>query len=239
MTRCLDYIEKHEFVNNKEITSLIKAEWQTVRTNQLGLLENTAKSLFSERCCGALFFGDQVVASNGHWLIHANTDGPSMDYNVSHFFYDYITDEVRENYNPFTKEGVYVVDLFDLICCPQQYQFKLRAVDIVDCSEQLVPTIRARRNTTFEAQPKTGTSALEFILTTRKEVISDIIPLPVPVYSPFPSFSVNLSYFCKMMAVATNYADTVFVETADVGSPLYIRLPAMTFVLGQYLRRMV
>lgn len=238
MIRCLDYIAKHELVDSKELASLVKAEWQTIRTNQSTLLKYPGKPLFSEKCCGILFFGDHAIASNGHWLIHVVTDGPSYDYNVSHFFYDYLSDEVIENYIPFSGEGVYIADLIDLIYKPQQYQFKLRPVDITDFAEQMIPTIRNRRNTLLQVDAKAGSSNLDVTLSTRNETISEIIRLPVPMYSPFPQFSVNLSYFCKIMAIADNYSDIVIVETDGFNAPIYVKLPGLnpglTMVLGQY-----
>ncbi len=239
-----NYIEKHLLVSDRDITSLIKAEWQAVRSNQVRLEDlDASTSLFPNSCCGILFLGHHALASNGHWLMHAVTDGPSLDYNVSHFFYDYIEDDVFENINPFHEEGVCVREMLNVIDTPSRFSLKIKPQDIKDFIEQLVPAIRERRICSFKARPLAGTTVSEVTIESKKgEVLADVIRLPEIITSAFTPWSVNCSYIHKIASILTTFTDVVTLEfNGGRHDPIIFRVSSaagsyavLTFVLGQY-----
>lgn len=239
-----NYIEKHVLVSDRDITSLIKAEWQAVRSNQVRLEDLDAPiSLFPNSCCGILFLGHYALASNGHWLMRAVTDGPSLDYNVSHFFYDYIEDDVFENVNPFHEEGIGVREMLAVTGIQPRFSLKIRPQDIKDFIEQLVPAIRERRICSFKAKPLAGTTVIEVTIESKKgEVLADVIRLPEIITSAFTSWSVNCSYIHKIASILTTFTDVVVLEfNGYEQDPIIFRIPStdgkydvLTFVLGQY-----
>lgn len=241
----LNYIEKHILVSDRDVTSLIKAEWQAVRSNQVRLEDLDAPTaLFPNSCCGILFLGHHALASNGHWLMHAVTDGPSLDYNVSHFFYDYIEDDVFENINPFHEEGISVREMLGIIDSPARFTLKINPQDIKDFIEQLVPAIRDRRISSFSAKPLAGTTIMEVSIKSKKgEVISDVIRLPEIITTAFTPWSVNCSYIHKIASILSTFGDVVLLEfSGGAHAPVLFKVPSsndeqhciLTFMVGQY-----
>jgi hypothetical protein len=105
--------EKHKLVDLEPVQSLVRAEWGVVRTAQSLVSEDWAARLkvsrFDDKCCGILFYNGYAFACNGHWIMRTIVDYTSVDPEVSMFFYDYLRDEVLENYNPF--EEIYGITL--------------------------------------------------------------------------------------------------------------------------------
>lgn len=195
---------KHLLVSAKEVQSLIKAEWSVIRTGQ-HLVDDRWRALykvkrFSDNCCGILFIGNYGFASNGHWVMKIRTDGPSVDPDVRYFFYDYATEEVIENYNPFK------VPVDELLKVVQQWKYfnvKLRVDDIKDVIEGNIKNVRHRRDISFHAGYDSETHEMGIRLESKKGVTQ---LTRIPVYSDilpggFPEFSVNLSYLHKILDI--------------------------------------
>lgn len=240
----LEHIEKHVLVSDRDVTSLVKAEWGVVRSNQQQLEPDAPVALFPDSCCGILFLGYHALASNGHWLMHALTEGPALDYNVSHYFYDYAEDNVYENVNPFHDEGLDIRTMFNIIDTPMRFRLCIKPQDIKDFIDQLVPVIRERRAAVFSAKPLPGTAVMEVTIESKKGgFISDIIKLPEPIYSAFTPWSVNCSYIYKIASILTRFTDMVTLEfNGGKHDPILFRIPQnsntpgspLTFALGQY-----
>lgn len=233
-----EIVDKERLVDNPYLTSLIKAEWNVVRNNYQPIDHDPdiPEATFSPRCCGILFFGNNAVASNGHWLMHALTEGPSIDYNVSKYFYDYATDDVFENVNPFHREGISIQNMLDVAFGPEgSRKICVSPRDIVDMIEQLAPSIKTRRTASFTASPIIGEALIEVVIKSKKSLVRDFLRVPEPVKYQQDTWTVNCSYIHKIAGVFSSFTDSVLIDFAGgTGDPVIMRGGGLTFSIGQY-----
>ena len=234
-------LEKYVVVDT--FKSFIKSEWTSIRTNNEFVDYDVPVARFPEECCGILFAENYAYASNGHWLVKAKVDGPSFDVNVSHFFYDYNSEEIYENYNPFvTYADLSIEDMLKVMQLWRTFCLKLRVTDIIDLSDQFIPAIRHRRATAIEAKYIPELNKLQVELKYKKKTVSGVfLDLHSSAVSEFPTFSVNLSYLYKVMQIIRPYYHVVDLCINDEVSPLVIKAknpflnkPDLRFALGQY-----
>ena len=240
--------EKHNLVDCDKVQSLIKSEWSVIRTKQALIDDHWKNNLSTNRisddaCCGMLFTNNYAFACNGHWLMRTKVDFTSMDDTVKYFFYNYLTDEVMENYNPFAE--VYNINeqnLFNITSTWCTYNVKMRVQDILDTLGSAVELVKNRR--AYAMHASIGDSGMMGIRLETNKNVSDL--LRIPIYSEgctdFPEFSVNLSYFYKIIDIISDYYHVVDLCFNCDSQPLIIKAknpkrpdkPDMRFALGNF-----
>ncbi len=243
-------LPKHLIVSMREIQSLIKAEWSVIRTYQKLVNEEwrVTKRIrrFPEECCGVLFFNSCAFASNGHFILKIKTDGPSVDPNVKYFFYDYLQDEVIENYNPFLEfVNIGINDLLYFFKEWKPYNIKVRVEDLKNIIEGNVKNVRHRRDIAFHAGYDSERSELGIRLEDKKGS-SNLVRIPVYAFpfQGFPEFSVNLSYFHKILDIMAPWYHVIelcfsglpnHAITIKAKNPAIPDKPDIRAILGQFI----
>lgn len=212
--------------------SLVKAEWNIVRTYQ-----NMVDSLIGDRTnfqnCGLLFFKEYAFATNGHWIMRIKTEKAFLTTPV---YYDYNIEDVVEDYAGFPID---LQTMFDLVSAWKPYTLKVRVADIMGVLDEAYPVLKDKRlyGVTFH----TADNMITLDLTSKKYAGKTKI---VPTYkecSYFPDICIQMSYLYKMLEITAPYYHVVEFCVGDSG-PVTIKAknpfqhkPDIRFVVGQYL----
>lgn len=241
-------LERYEIAGNDNIQSLVKAEWDTIRSPQQTLCPSwpLVNKRFTKDCCGILFSKGTAFASNGHFIMKIRTNEEMIDHSVNHFFFVYRENEeeecILENANPFQSFGISTDDLFGVFNVWMPYNIKLRIDDLLDAANDVVPTVRNRRKYTLHVSYG-GYATLRLRFDPKGgEPVEVLIPSYGRAFSEFPPFSVNLSYLTKILKVVADWYYVVDICVSnDPNSLVMIKAknphdvkPNIRFMLGQY-----
>ena len=215
-------IKSLDVFDKGQVQSLVKAEWSVIRTCQNFIFKEwksvDSPTRFSDDCCGMLFIDGEAFASNGHWLMRLKVDTTSVDPNVSHFFvkYENIKDneDVQENVNPFDKFGLTIEDFRSLIHMGREYTTVAKVEELLGVIESNIAIVRSRRKLAFHGgiDPLTSTMGIRIESDNNTSDLYRVNIWGTPNYEVYPEFSLNLSYFYKILSILNEYYYWVSIE---------------------------
>jgi len=197
------FLERLEVIDNADVVSLVKSEFDTVRNRQYPL--NPAWGLpsgrFSLDCCGLVFDNTTCFASNGHWALKIRTaaDTSLSDYRT--LYYSYAADEICEDYNPYAAVcGVPLEGFYRTFLPWNAYVLKVRVADLVAIANSVAATIRTRRGMYLTIAPSADGAHVVYCVD-NECVLATVASKPLI----FPKLTLNLSYLTKIAAIYDNY----------------------------------